>query len=58
MPLQQVLGRTRTPPGEYAWDTALPKCPVKPCPAAKAFDLYFLRELVCFPHAADKERDI
>lgn len=56
--MQQVLGRTHTPPGKYAWDPALPKCPVKPCPAAKAFDLYFLRELVCFPHAADKERDI
>lgn len=58
MPLQQVLSRTGAPPGERAGDSALPKCPVKSCPAAEVFDLYFLCELVCFPHAADMERDI
>lgn len=34
------------------------KGPEKSYPAVEAFDLYFLRQLVCFTHAADKERDI
>lgn len=30
----------------------------KSCPSVEAFDLYFLHQLACVTHAADKERDI